>query len=163
MKVEPQQAYPLLYPKNLVLVTSISLDGKPNIITLAWTTPVSFSPLLVGICVGRTRHSNTTIRESGEFAINIPGPELKDAVLRCGSVSGKTGIDKFKQAGLTPLKASRIRAPLIKECWAALECRLAHAFEAGDHTIFVGEVIAAHKFRKGKSLLDKGGRNFTEL
>ena len=53
--------------------------------------------------------------------INIPTVELAEKVVACGNCSGRD-IDKFATIGLTPVTASHVRAPLIAECYANLEC-----------------------------------------
>ncbi|MCP8315386.1 MAG: flavin reductase, partial [archaeon] len=63
-----------------------------------------------------------------------------------GSVSGKD-VDKFKASNLTPLPAKRVKPPLIGECVAHIECVLASNLDTGDHTIFVGKVVAAQANR----------------
>ncbi|MFC1767204.1 flavin reductase family protein [Candidatus Margulisiibacteriota bacterium] len=124
----------------VVLVTA-SHEQKSNIVTLAWVTPVSVSPPLVGICVSSSKFSHKLIQEGRQFAINIPTKDIIEAVKVCGSVSGKDA-DKFEKAKLTREKARRISAPLIKECAAHIECKLFKSVELGDHYLFVGEVVA---------------------
>lgn len=155
-------AYRLLHPAKVVLVSSVGDDGKPNVITLAWNMPASFSPQMLAISVGKTRHSHRLIKESREFVVNIPSADLKDQVLLCGSTSGKD-TDKFSEAGLTQEEAEKVKAPLIKECLASIECRLVNECDAGDHTIFVGEVVAVKDRREGKSLFHAGGSSFIEF
>ena len=141
-EVEPTSAWRLLYPRLLVLVTSVGKEGKPNIITLAWTMPTSFDPPLVAISVAGKKFSHKLIEESGEFVINIPPRGLLKQVVFCGSTSGRS-VDKFKEADLTPLPSEKVRPPRIKECVAHLECKLVEKFQTGDHTVFVGEVVAS--------------------
>lgn len=162
MEIELNKAYRLLYPRRTILVTSISIDGKPNIMAAVWATPVSFNPPYLAICIGKTRYSHDLIKETMEFALNFPSAEMKDAVILCGSKSGKN-TDKFKEAGLTQIKAKKIKVPLIKECLANIECKAVKEIDAGDHTIFVGEILSVQKNKKGKILLDKGGGDFIEL
>lgn len=123
-----------------VLITSKARE-KINIMTVAWQMPVSFKPMLVAIAIGHERFSHKLILESQEFAINIPHLEMLKDVLCCGTQSGKD-IDKFNVCNLTPVKAQKIKAPLIEECIGNIECKLYSTHEAGDHTIFVGEVVA---------------------
>lgn len=132
----------LLHPRNVVLVSCVGKDGKANIITLAWSMPTSRKPPLVLISVAPGRHSHRLIQESGEFVVNIPTIDLAKEVLTCGRVSGREA-DKFKQAKLTPIPAQKVKAPLIGECVAHLECKLVQQVTTGDHTVFVGEVLAA--------------------
>lgn len=142
----------LLHPKPVVLVASVSTDGRPNIMTAAWTMPVSRSPPLVAVAISPRRYTFQLIRQTGEFTLNVATEELVKAAEYCGSVSGRT-VDKASAAGLT-LKPSRfVKPPIIEECAANLECRVVKEIEAGDHWIFVAEVLAARAdptlFRNG--------------
>ena len=60
----------------------------------------------------------------------------------CGTRSGRS-VDKFAETGLTPVKGDHVGAPLIQECVANLECRLAGQLTTGDHTVLAGEIVAA--------------------
>jgi len=131
----------LLHPQMAVLITSVSSEGKYNVMTAAWCTPVSFRPPLVAVSISPLRYTHELISETGEFAVNIPSIDLIDAVKYCGSVSGRD-VDKFKETGLTPIKGREIKAPIIAECVAALECKVVKSVEAGDHTLFIGEVVS---------------------
>ncbi|UCE17967.1 MAG: flavin reductase family protein [Gemmatimonadota bacterium] len=124
-----------------VLITSQS-GGRPNIMTAAWQTPVSKDPPLVAVSIAPGRYSHQLIEESREFVVNVPSHVLLKEVHGCGTVSGQE-VDKFRKFGLTPEDAAHVGAPLIKECIAHLECRLYDSFGIGDHTLFVGQVLAA--------------------
>ncbi len=124
-----------------ILVTS-KHDGKESIITLAWQSPVSASPPMAVISVGPSRYSHDLISQSGEFVINVPPFSLLKKTVYCGTVSGRDG-DKFAGAGLTREAAQIVSAPLIAECIGHLECRLVKDIPAGDHTLFLGQVVAA--------------------
>lgn len=128
-------------PSPVVLVTCISRDGRANIITLGMYMPISFDPPLLAIGVSPKRYSHALIEETGEFVVNVPGRDLVEAAVFCGSVSGRV-VDKFKEAGLTAIPASKVKPPLIAECIAHFECRVRDRFEAGDHSIFIGEVVS---------------------
>jgi flavin reductase (DIM6/NTAB) family NADH-FMN oxidoreductase RutF len=124
-----------------VLITT-RLGEKINVMTAAWQMPVSFKPMLVAVSIGHERFSHKLILESREFVINIPNLEMIKEVLCCGTHSGRDA-DKFKVCKLTPVKAQKVSVPLIKECIGNIECRLYSHHKAGDHTIFVGEAVAA--------------------
>jgi flavin reductase (DIM6/NTAB) family NADH-FMN oxidoreductase RutF len=110
--------------------------------TAAWQMPVSFKPVLVAISIGHERFSHKLILQSREFVINVPHIRMLKEVLCCGTQSGRE-IDKFEVCELTPVKAQKVQAPLIEECLGNIECKLHSIHEAGDHTIFIGEVVAA--------------------
>jgi flavin reductase (DIM6/NTAB) family NADH-FMN oxidoreductase RutF len=124
-----------------VLITS-KLGEKMNVMTAAWQMPVSFKPMLIAVSIGHERFSHKLISESREFVVNIPHLGIIQEVFCCGTHSGRD-TDKFKVCKLTPLKAQKVNAPIIKECIGNIECRLYSHHEAGDHTIFIGEVVAA--------------------
>jgi flavin reductase (DIM6/NTAB) family NADH-FMN oxidoreductase RutF len=63
-------------------------------------------------------------------------------VVACGNSSGRK-LDKFAAFGLTPAPASRVAAPLIEECYAALECRLVDAKLVPKYCFFILEVLKA--------------------
>lgn len=134
-------AYRLINHGPTVLITS-KLEDKLNVMTAAWQMPVSFQPLLVATAIGKGRFSHKLILESREFVMNIPHIKMIEDVICCGSHSGKN-TDKFKICNFTPLKGQIVNAPIIKECIGNIECKLYSHHEAGDHTIFVGEVVAA--------------------
>lgn len=130
-------------PEPTVLVTVKTEDKIPNIITIAWTGVFSYSPSTVYIAVHPARYSNVMLRESMEYVINIPSENLAKITDYCGIVSGKNE-DKFKETGLTPLEASFVKAPLIKECPVNIECKVKEILNFGSHDIFVGEIVAIH-------------------
>jgi flavin reductase (DIM6/NTAB) family NADH-FMN oxidoreductase RutF len=150
--------FQLLYPRQVILATSRSGE-KSNIITLGWHCPLSFKPPLIGISVGKTRFSHSLIEEGREFVISIPTESMLEKVLLIGNKSGRD-VDKFPEFGLTPLKATAVKPPLIKECPINIECKVVAELDAGDHTLFSGEVVASHASPlKEKLLFDMGGRN----
>jgi len=160
----------LLHPRNTVLVTTVSRDGKPNVLAVAWITPISVNPPYLGISVKPGRYSHKLLLETGEFVVNVPTFDLAREVTICGRKSGRQ-MDKFKEAGLTIGKAKIVKAPIIKECVAHLECKVANRFEIGDHDFFVGQVLAAYvseehfkdlyDVKKHKALLHIGKNKFT--
>ncbi len=136
-------AWSALFPCPVVLVTSVSPEGKPNIITLAWVGTVCSTPKMVGIAVSPQRYSLRLIEESGQFVVNVPTKEMLKAVDLCGMVSGRD-VDKFSKTGLTPEAAEKVKPPLIKECPINLECTVRNRLPLGSHTLLVGEIVAAH-------------------
>lgn len=131
----------MLYPLPAVLVTVADREGKPNVFTVAWAGTVCSDPPMVSISVRPQRYSWHCIEETGEFAINLTTRKLAWATDFCGVRSGRD-LDKFQAAGLTPLTASRIKAPLIAESPVCLECRVKQALPLGSHTMYVAEVVS---------------------
>jgi flavin reductase (DIM6/NTAB) family NADH-FMN oxidoreductase RutF len=171
-EVNPAYQYRLLYPLHLVLVSCVGKDGKPNVTTVAWAMPTSNDPPLLAISLAPTRHSHKLIAETDEFIVNIPTLEILQAVYACGSLTGRS-FDKFKKASLTPVPGRRVKAPAIRECVAHLECTVEDQFTTGDHTVFVGKIVAAYAdagvftesydLKKVRLLFHGGGNNFAVL
>ena len=126
----------------VVLVTSVDSNGKPNIITLGMYMPISHDPPQVVIGVSPKRYSHDLISEQGEFVVNSPGFDVAVRAHVCGVKSGRD-IDKWIEAGLTPKPAQRVHPPIIEECYGHIECEVVNRVNCGDHTLFVGEVVAA--------------------
>ena len=126
----------------IFMVTCIDRNNKANIITLGMYMPISIHPPYVCIGVSPKRFSHRLIVESGEFVVNVPSIALEKQVLFCGEHSGRD-LDKFVQTGLTAIPAQKVKTPLIKECFGHLECKVVHTYHCGDHTIFIGEVVAS--------------------
>lgn len=125
---------------NLGVYIVTTRDGeKVNGMTAAWVAQVSFDPLLIMVSIAPTRYSHGLIKNSGIFAINALTTEQIDLGKRFGYKSGRK-IDKF--AGLDYITATT-GAPILPEAYAYLDLKLIHVYPAGDHDLFVGEVVAA--------------------
>jgi flavin reductase (DIM6/NTAB) family NADH-FMN oxidoreductase RutF len=154
MKVEVESYRPV-YPTPAALITSISPEGRPNIITLGETFNLSLRrPTIVGVAIGKARYSHGLISQSREFVVNLPPARLLWQVDRCGTTSGRQ-VDKFAAYGLTALPAKVVKPPLIAECPVNIECQVIAIEETGDHDLFQGRVVAVHADAEA---LDEQGR-----
>jgi flavin reductase (DIM6/NTAB) family NADH-FMN oxidoreductase RutF len=125
----------------VVLVTT-ARKGHANIMTMSWHTMMEFEPPLIGCVISGRNASFDTLRATKECAINIPTLDLAKQVVGVGNCSGRT-VDKFAKFGLTPVEASQVKAPLIAECYASLECRVADSRLVNRYNFFVLEVVQA--------------------
>ncbi len=130
----------VLYPSAVVLATS-SFKGKDNIITLAWVSTACLDPPMVVCAIRDTRYSHGLIKNSGEFVLNIPSENVIKETDFCGQVSGRN-TDKFAACNFTKVPASKVKAPLIKECPINIECIVRDIVHLGTHDLFIGEVVA---------------------
>jgi flavin reductase (DIM6/NTAB) family NADH-FMN oxidoreductase RutF len=131
-----------LEPGPIVLVSS-SYKNKNNIMTMGWYTLMQFDPSLIGCFIVDYNYSHELIRKSGECVINLPTADLLQKVIGIGNCHGKNE-DKFEQFSLTPAPAKKIKAPLIKECYANFECRVHDKRLLKDYNFFILEVVKAH-------------------
>ena len=141
-EVEPRRANRLLNPGCVVLVTARHGE-QSNFMPAAWVTPVSHDPPLCAVAIAPKRFTHHLIAQSKEFALCIPPLSLAEKVRLAGDMSGADVRDKFAAVGLTPEAAVVVSAPTIAECLGHVECRLIRSFTAGDHTIFLGQAVAA--------------------
>lgn len=136
---------PWFFPRPVLLVTTRDADGRDNIVTVSWAGVACTHPPMVTVSLRQSRHSHATILATKEFVVNVPTSKQREAVELCGTCSGRDK-DKFAVAGLTPLPASLVSAPLIAECPLNLECRVRHILPLGSHDLFVAEIVKTHAF-----------------
>ena len=150
----------LLNPRLAVLVTCCDMQGHPNVLAVAWHTPLSHDPPLLGISIGLTRYSHKLIQSTGEFVVNVMSASMLPAVRICGEYTGELD-DKFSLAKLKTKLASKISIPVLSDALAFLECKLENQIETGDHTFFIGRVLHASlredRFKQGWLLEQQDG------
>ena len=144
----------LLNPEPPVLVSCGSLE-KPNLITIGWTGTICTQPSMVSISVRPERYSYNLIKESGQFAINLPTESLVRAVDWCGVRSGRDQ-DKFAAMGLHAAPGSVLTScPILEESPLSLECRVTQVIPMGSHDLFMAQVEACDV---DEELLDETGK-----
>jgi len=111
--------------------------------TMGWHMVMEFVPSLVGCLISSGNHSYEMVRRSRECVINVPTLELAPVVARIGNCSGAS-VDKFKTFELTAAEADEVKAPLIAECFANLECKLVDDALVDRYNVFIFEVVKAH-------------------
>ena len=111
--------------------------------SMGWHMVLEFSPSLVACCISNANHSFEMIRRSQECVINVPTTALINEVVGIGNCSGAQ-VDKFEEFGLTPDPALKVNAPLIRECYANFECRLADRSLISKYNLFIWEIVKAH-------------------
>jgi flavin reductase (DIM6/NTAB) family NADH-FMN oxidoreductase RutF len=135
------QVYRLLEPGPVVLVSTAGRE-RPNLMAMSWHTMMEFEPPLVGCVISGRNYSFELLRASKQCVINVPSSELAEKVVGCGNTTGRR-VDKFQRFGLTPVAAAKVRAPLVEECFASLECRVADTRLLATYNFFVLEVVQA--------------------
>ena len=136
---ELSRVFTLIEPGPVVLMTTN--DGtKNNIMTISWTMVLSFEPALA-ITTGAWNPSFAALRKSKECVIAIPTVDLLDRVVEIGTCSG-ADTSKFAEFKLTALPGKVVKAPLIGECLANIECKVIDIIRK--HNIVVLEAVAAH-------------------
>ena len=120
-----------------VYVITTRLGDRINGMTASWVSQVSLSPLLLMVSIAPSRYSHDLIKESRVFAVNVLASDQVDLGKRFGFQSGRQ-VDKF--AGLEYLTATT-GSPVLPQACAFFDLKLVDTFPAGDHTLFVGNVV----------------------
>jgi flavin reductase (DIM6/NTAB) family NADH-FMN oxidoreductase RutF len=133
----------MIYPLPAVMVSCGSTPEEYNIITISWTGTICTDPAMCYISVRPGRHSYNLIKKTGEFVINLTTKDIAFATDWCGVKSGKD-FNKFAEMKLTPVPASKVSAPMIKESPVNIECIVKEIKELGSHHMFISEVVAVN-------------------
>lgn len=131
----------MIYPLPVVMVSCGTKREDYNIITVAWTGTICTDPAMCYISLRPERHSYDIIKRNKEYVINLTTKYLAFATDWCGVKSGRDQ-DKFSAMGLTPIAATKVKSPMIKESPINIECVVKEIKELGSHHMFISEVVA---------------------
>lgn len=142
-QVKYNEAIKTKYPEQVVIAIAKDKNGKANPVTLGWTMIVSGDPPMMAIAVASSHYSIETVRFSKCFTIAFPSSDMAEAALFFGSKSGRE-TDKFAESNCKTEPAKEIDSLLLTEAVANFECDLVSETPAGDHIIFIGQIVASH-------------------
>ena len=136
-----------------VAVVTVTAGGRSAGLTVDSFVSLSLEPPLVGIALGRQAALHELLRESGIFALSI-------------LAAGQEHLAQHFARGVPPIglwtgietRDGELGAPLIEGALAWVECRLASEHPGGDHTLFVGEVVAARRGPGREALVHLRGK-----
>jgi flavin reductase (DIM6/NTAB) family NADH-FMN oxidoreductase RutF len=135
-----RDALRMIVPGPVVLISSMS-KGQPNVMTAAWVTAQSLSPTLITIAIHPERLTHEFVSATEEFVVNIPILDWLSTVHEAGMISGRDG-DKFAALSLEPADSALVEPPRVAGCPGYIECRVQDRVTAGDHDLFISEVVA---------------------
>ena len=125
------------FPSGVTVVTTFDeKENRPLGITVSAFCSVSLVPPMVLISIAKSAYTHDYIKSFGAFGVNI----LAEHQDKLSNLFASREVDKFKDVSY---RTGELKLPLLNDVVANMECRIVHAYEGGDHTIFVGEVIAA--------------------
>ncbi|MCW3806808.1 flavin reductase [Plebeiibacterium marinum] len=129
-----------IMPKPALVIGSYSKEGKPDIMTAAWTGIANSDPLSISVSIRESRMTYENILANGCFTVNVPSERFVVETDYVGNISGRDE-DKFKKLGLTPVKGDHVNAPYIGEFPIVIECEVTDTFHLGSHVQFIGKVV----------------------
>ena len=120
-----------------IYVLTTSYNEKINGMIASWVSQVSYDPLLIQVAVHPNRYSHQLIEQSGCFALHVLAVDQSDYLARF------KGPDLKSKFAAIPYKRGRTGCPIISDCIAFFELRVVEKYAPGNHTLFIGEVVAA--------------------
>jgi flavin reductase (DIM6/NTAB) family NADH-FMN oxidoreductase RutF len=137
-------------PYGFYITGVVGSDGETNGFTTCWVSQVSFEPQQIVVAVRKDQHTHDLIETGGVFSLNFLDTEQEDLARRfTRPLQPEDGT-----LGGSPYSTGETGAPLFNEAFAYLECRVVGKMEAGDHTVYLGEVVAANLERPADILTD---------
>ena len=130
-----------LEPGPIVLVSS-AWKGETDIMSMGWHMVMEFQPSMIGCFITPANHSFELIHKSRECVINIPTADMIKKIIGIGNTTGAE-IDKFEAFNLTSQQAKKVKAPLIKECFANFECKVIDVSLLKKYSLFILKVVKA--------------------
>lgn len=140
------------FASGVTVVTTLLPDGRPCGLTASAVCSVSLDPTMILVCVERAAASHECIENTGIFAVNVLGEGKGETLAR--RFAGHNLDGKFEGVAYRP---EHTGAPVLDEALAWLDCRVAERCTGGDHTVFVGEVVAADTSDGAPLLYYRGG------
>jgi flavin reductase len=135
------------YPAPVAVVTT-QVDDERYGLTVGSLVSLSLEPPLVGISIGRDSSSHEPLRRAGGFAVSLLSGEQE----RVAQHFARSGVPPVVLWDGVAVRAGE-RGPLMEGALAWLECRTWAEYEAGDHTVFVGEVLSYELGSPGRGLV----------
>ena len=137
-------------PYGFYITGVVGSDGEANGFTTCWVSQVSFEPQQVVVAVHKGHRTHDLIEAGGVFSLNFLDTEQEDLARRFT----RPLRPEDDTLGGSPYITGETGAPLFTEAFANLECRVVGKMEAGDHTVYLGEVVAASLDRPADILTD---------
>ena len=142
------------FPAPVAVVTT-ALEGERFGLTVGSFVSLSLEPPLVGISIGKDSSSHEPIRRAGGWSASL----LSEAQANVAQHFARSGIPPVALWNGVDVRDGS-RGPLVNEALAWLECRTLSEHDAGDHTIFVGEVLEGGLGHDGSGLVYRLTRYF---
>ena len=138
-KINLPQATKLTSPNPVTVVCTMKPDGSTNLATVSWWTYLSFKPNMIAYAMAKTSYSGEMVRDTQKVTLTIPGVEIADAVMGCGSTTGRDTdkVEKF-DIELAEIEGSSIKIPVHSR--VAIQCSLKEFREVGDHYLYICNV-----------------------
>ena len=150
-KITLPRASVLTSPNPVTLVCTQKPDGSTNLATVSWWTYLSFNPSMIAYAMAKTSYSGEMVRNSKKVILTIPGKALKNAVMGCGTSTGRD-TDKITKFGINMQNLPDCAIQIPENSRAAIQCTLKEYHEVGDHYLYICNVDQVFGDEKEKAL-----------
>tara|TARA_B100001123_G_C15332230_1_gene1031583 strand:- start:908 stop:1360 length:453 start_codon:yes stop_codon:yes gene_type:complete len=137
-----------VFPTGVTIVATIN-NGVRRGLTVNSFVSLSLDPLRVLVSISKSSHCYPLIQESGVYSVNLLSEKQRDISSRFADPKD----DKFHCFFETEYISGVTGCPLIQGCIGHIESRIVDEVDVGDHTLFIGSVVAAHIQSKDKPLV----------
>jgi flavin reductase (DIM6/NTAB) family NADH-FMN oxidoreductase RutF len=137
-----------------VTIVTTAVDGWLHGMTANAITSVSLDPLLLLVCVDKEAHTHDHLNKAGAFTVNILGESQEDV---SNTFAASTKPEDGRLQGFE-YRLGANGAPILEGCLSHIECKVTEQTEGGDHTIFIGQVLAAETYQEAPPLLFYQGK-----
>ena len=157
--VDTEKAWDKLKPESLVFVISFdSKNNRPSGMIAGWSMKCSSDPHMFAVAIWKQNYTYKLIENVKEFVIAVPNKKLQKYIEIFGTKHGDK-VDKFTLSKISTAKSKFVKIPLLRDATVNLECKLEKEIEVGDHSIFIGKVLASHINENEGILLNMGKKN----
>lgn len=155
-KINLAQASALTSPNPVTVVCTERPDGGTNLATVSWWTYLFFRPNMIAYAMAKTSYSGEMVRRTGKVTVTIPGAEIAEAVMGCGSTTGRD-TDKASRFAIemAEVEGSSIRIP--RHSRVAMVCSLREYHKVGDHYLYLCDVEQVYGDETEKALFAWNG------
>ena len=154
IKGDIRRAFTYLESGAVLLVTT-SDETKDNVMSISWQMVMDFVPH-IAISTGEWNESFRTILNTKECCLNVAAFDMLDKVVEIGLIHGSE-CDKFERFDLQKQQSESIKAPIITDCLAAIECKLVDHIEEHGILIFEGMKLWENPDRKERRVIHANG------
>ena len=155
-KITLPKAAQISSPNPVTLVCTKKPDGSTNLATVSWWTYLSYNPNMIAYAMAKTSYSGEMVRQNKKVILTIPSDKIVDAVLGCGSTTGRN-TDKTAKFGIEmqEVGGSDIRIPAHSAL--AIVCNLKEFIETGDHYLYICNVEQVYADEQEKAVFAWNG------
>jgi len=172
IRLSNAKAYQLLNSGAMILISTVSANGKYDIAPIAWQCPIDYDPVTRLLFVCDSDHQTfKNISETRQFGISVPHVSQLILVKEVGSCSGRDN-DKFSKFNIQTFQPENINCLFPEDCIGYIECRVYNIITDCSVSLVFGEVLSSKADREaynmrllseaeaGKTIHHLGGKIF---